>query len=87
MIKKFFLCKNLTTTTKGEDVFNTVSHFLHNNGMDWHRVQQVSVDSSPAMMGSQRSFKGFVKRENASIQSITAPFISIHSHPRHCQLP
>ena len=29
MIKEeFLLCENLTTTTKGEDVFNTVSHFL-----------------------------------------------------------
>ena len=31
--------------------------------MDWHRVQQVSVDGAPAMMGGQRGFKGFVKRE------------------------
>ena len=69
MIKQeFLLCENLTTTTKGEDVFNTVSHFLQGNGMDWHRVQQVSVDGAPAMMGGQRGFKGFVKRENPSIQ-------------------
>ena len=69
MIKEeFLLCENLTTTTKGEDVFNTVNHFLQSNGMDWHRVQQVSVDGAPAMMGGQRGFKGFVKRENPSIQ-------------------
>ena len=49
MIKeKCFLCENLITTTKGEDVFNTVSHFLQSNGMDWHRVQQVSVDGAHA---------------------------------------
>ena len=36
--------------------------------MDWHRVQQVSVDGAPAMMGGQRGFKDFVKRENPSIQ-------------------
>ena len=41
MIKEeFLLCENLTTTTKGEDVFNTVSHFLQSNGMDWHRVSR-----------------------------------------------
>ena len=69
MIKEeFLLCENLTTTTKGEDVFTTVSHFLQSNGMDWHRVQQVSVDGAPAMMGGQRGFKRFVKRENPSIQ-------------------
>ena len=69
MIKEeFLLCENLTTTTKGEDVFNTVSHCLQSNGMNWHRVQQVSVDIAPAMMGGQRGFKGFVKRENPSIQ-------------------
>ena len=69
MIKEgFLLCENLTTTTKGKDVFNTVSHFLQSNGMDWHRFQQVSVDGAPAMMGGQRGFKGFVKRENPSIQ-------------------
>ena len=69
MIKEeFLLCENLTTTTKGEDVFNTVSHFLQSNGMDWHRVQQVSVDGAPAIMGGQRGFKGFVKRENPSVQ-------------------
>ena len=66
--EEFLLCENLTTTTKGEDVLNTVSHFLQSNGMDWHRVQQVSVDGAPAMMGGQRGFKGFVKRENLSIQ-------------------
>ena len=48
-------------------MFNTVSYFLHSNGMDRHRVQQVSVDGAPAMMGGQRGFKGFVKRENPSI--------------------
>ena len=69
MIKEeFLLCENLATTTKGEDVFDTVSHFLESNGMDWHRVQQVSVDGATAMMGGQRDFKGFVKRENPSIQ-------------------
>ena len=69
MIKEeFLLCENLKKTTKGEDVFNTVSHFLQSNGTDWHRVQQVSVDGAPAMMGGQRGFKGFVKRENPSIQ-------------------
>ena len=69
MIKEgFLLCENLTTTTKGEDVFNTVSHFLQSNGTDWHRVQQVSVNGAPAMMGGQRGFNGFVKRENPSIQ-------------------
>jgi len=32
MIKEeFLLYKNLTTTTKGEDVFNTVSTFLESN--------------------------------------------------------
>ena len=36
--------------------------------MDWHRVQQVSVDGAPAMMGGQHGFKGFVKRENPRIQ-------------------
>ena len=69
MIKEeFLLCENLTTTTKSEYVFNTVNHFLQSNGMDWHRVQQVSVEGAPAMMGGQRGFKGFVKRENPSIQ-------------------
>ena len=69
MIKEeFLLCENLTTTTKGKDVLNTVSHFLQSNGMDWHRVQQVSVDGAPAMMGGQRGFEGFVKRENLSMQ-------------------
>ena len=79
MIKEeFLLCKNLTTTTKGEDVFNTVSHFLQSNGMDWHRVQQVSVDGAPAMMGGQHGFKGFVKRENPSIQ---VDHCAIHRYP------
>ena len=69
MIKEeILLCENLTTMTKDEDVFNTVSHFLQSNGIDWHRVQQVSVDDAPAIMGGQRGFKGFVKRENLSIQ-------------------
>ena len=78
MIKEeFLLCENLTTTTKGEDVFNTVSHFLQNSVMDWHRVQQGSVDGAPVMMGGQRGFKGFVKRENPSIQ---VDHCAIHGH-------
>ena len=88
MIKEeFLLCENLTTTTKGEDVFNTVSHFLQSNGMDWHRVQQVSIDGAPAMMGGQRGFKGFVKRENPSMQVDHCAIHGYDSHPRHCQLP
>ena len=83
MIKEeFLLCENLTTTTKGEDVFNTVSYFLQSNGMDWHRVQQMSVDGAPAMMGGQRGFKGFVKRKNPS--TVIPRYIALHLSRLRC---
>ena len=65
--EEFLLCENLTTTTKGVDVFNIVSGFLEKNGLDWNSVHQVSVDGMPAMIGGQSGFRGFVQRENADI--------------------
>ena len=68
MIKEeFILCENFTMTMKGKDVFNNVS-CLESNRLSWHRVYHVAVDGAPAMMGAQRGFRGFVQKENPSIQ-------------------
>ena len=53
---------------KSEDMLNTVNRFLESNKLDWRHVHQVSVNGGPAMMGSQRSFRGFVKRENPNTE-------------------
>lgn len=64
--EEFLLCENLTTTTRGKDVFNVVNGFMEKHGLDWNRVHQVSVDGCPAMMGGNIGFRGFVQRANAN---------------------
>ena len=68
MIKEeFLLYKNLTTTTKGEDVFNTVSTFLESNRL----TSCLPSDSWPCICHNgclPHLLWGFVKEGNTSIQ-------------------
>ncbi|XP_076315374.1 zinc finger BED domain-containing protein 5-like [Tachypleus tridentatus] len=65
--EEFLLCKDLLTTTKGEDIFNIINSFFTTNGLDWNSVQQVSVDGAPSMMGRNRGLRGLIQAVNPEI--------------------
>ncbi|KAL0879427.1 hypothetical protein ABMA27_003178 [Loxostege sticticalis] len=47
----FFFCKTLESTTKGEDIFNTINDFIEKHGIDWTKCVGISTDGAKAMTG------------------------------------
>ena len=58
--EELLLCRNLTTTTTGLDVFNLIDDYFQENGLKWSQVTGVSTDGAPSMVGPINGFKAHV---------------------------
>jgi len=79
------LCENLTTTTKGEDMFNTFFGEQRTRLASCLPSGSWRCTSHDGCSTRLQRFKK--KKETRAYKSISAPFISILSDARHCQLP
>uniref|UniRef100_K7F5A6 DUF4371 domain-containing protein n=1 Tax=Pelodiscus sinensis TaxID=13735 RepID=K7F5A6_PELSI len=59
---EFLFCKTLDTTTKAQDMMETVNIFSEVHGVDWVNLVGVSTDGAPAMLGSRSGFQTLVKQ-------------------------
>ncbi len=67
--ENFFCCKELTETTKGVDVFNTMTSYLESLNLSWHLCVGVCTDGAPSMTGCLKGFVALVKEVNPSVAS------------------
>jgi len=67
IVEKFFCCKTLPETTKGEDIFEIVDHYLKFDNLPWDKCIGVCTDGAPAMTGSVKGFISFAKKKNENI--------------------
>jgi hypothetical protein len=58
--EEMLLCKNLETTTKGEDVFKLIDSYFQANKLNWNMVVSVSTDGAAALTGGKIGFKAHV---------------------------
>ena len=72
---ELLLSKELTTTTKGKDIFDLVDKFFKENNLQWTRLVGCTTDGAPAMLGSKSGFQALVK---AVAPSITSVYCFIH---------
>jgi len=60
--EEYLFCKSLSTTTRGEDIFETLKQFIEENGLDWSKLVGICTDGTPSMMGIRSGFQALVKQ-------------------------
>lgn len=55
-------CESLTTTTRGEDVFNSLNKFFMEKQLEWDKLIGVYTDGAPAMLGLRSGFQAHIKK-------------------------
>jgi len=67
IINQFLCCKELPTTTKGQDIFDTITACLEKYGLSWNLCVGICTDGAPSMVGSVKGFTSLVEKQNPNI--------------------
>jgi len=67
IIENFLFCKELSETTKGQDIFNVVTSYLDQHSLSWNLCEGVCTDGAPSMTGCLKGFVSLVKQINPQI--------------------
>ncbi|XP_050058609.1 zinc finger BED domain-containing protein 5-like [Aphis gossypii] len=59
--EEYLFSESLSTTTRGEDVFQTVKHFIDEKNLQWSKLIGVCTDGAPAMLGIRSGFQTLPK--------------------------
>ncbi|XP_042228049.1 zinc finger BED domain-containing protein 5-like [Homarus americanus] len=65
--ENFQFCKQLETTTTGEDLFKLVDSFIKEENLSWDQCFSVCSDGAPAMQGARQGFTARVKQVNPAV--------------------
>lgn len=64
IINQFLCCKQLPTTTKGQDIFDTITIWLEKYGLSWDLCVGICTDGARSMVGSVKGFASLVEKQN-----------------------
>ena len=67
IINQFLCCKQLPTTTKGQDIFDEITICLEKYGLSWDLCVGICTDGAPSMVGSVKGFASLVEKQNPTI--------------------
>ena len=68
IVNQFLFCKELSTTTKGEDVFNILNDYLCKWQISWTSCVGICTDGAQSMIGcSMKGLTSFVKKQNENV--------------------
>ena len=71
IVEDFLCCKELSGTTKGQDVFDVLNSYLEYCGLNWKNCAGICTDGAPAMKGCLKGFVPIAQKQNPNI---------IHTH-------
>ena len=63
MKTELLLNHEVSTTTKGKDIFDILDSFFKKNGLDWKNLVGCTTDGAPSMLGCRSGFQSYVKAE------------------------
>lgn len=63
IIEQFYSCKEMPSTTTGQNIYDVVTSTLENDGISWENCTSVCTDGAPAMTGRFKGFVSIIKRE------------------------
>nr|XP_039264456.1 zinc finger BED domain-containing protein 5-like isoform X2 [Styela clava]XP_039264458.1 zinc finger BED domain-containing protein 5-like isoform X2 [Styela clava] len=58
---ELMLNHELSTTSKGKDIFNSLDNFFKENELDWGNLVGCTTDGAPSMLGRKSGFQALVK--------------------------
>ena len=64
---QFLFCKELSVTTKGEDVFNILNDYLDKWQLSWKSCVGICTDGAPCMVGCIKGLVSFIKKKNENV--------------------
>lgn len=67
VVEQFMFCKELQTTTTGEDIFATVTSYFTDHGLSWKDCCSICTDGAPSMIGKYKGFITKALKENPSM--------------------
>jgi hypothetical protein len=70
VIEQFLACSELSTTSTGADVYESMSNTLTENGLSWKNCLSVCTDGAPAITGKFKVFVAKVKQNFPNVGSI-----------------
>ena len=62
IVNQFLFCKELSTTTNGEDVFNIFNDYLSKWQISWTSCVGICIDGAPSMVGCMKGLTSFAKK-------------------------
>ena len=60
----------MSTTSKGEDIFNCLDNFFKENELDWGNLVGCTTDGAPYMLGRKSGFQAHVKAVSPRVISV-----------------
>lgn len=67
IVNQYLCCKELLTTTKGEDIFLILNSYFEKWNLSWESCVGICTDGAPSMVGSIKGLASFVKQKNPKI--------------------
>ena len=67
IINQFLCCKEMSLTTKGQDVFEILSAYFEKWNLSWNSCIGICTDGAPCMVGSIKGFVLLVQKENPNV--------------------
>ncbi|XP_064115145.1 zinc finger BED domain-containing protein 5-like [Macrobrachium nipponense] len=67
IVNQYLCCKEMLTTTKGEDIFLISNSYFEKCNLSWESCVGICTDGAPSMMGSIKGLASFVKQKNPKI--------------------
>ena len=59
IVNQFLFCKELSVTTKGEDIFNILNNYLDKCQLSWKWCVGICADEAPSMVGCIKGLVAF----------------------------
>uniref|UniRef100_A0A0L8GR67 Uncharacterized protein n=1 Tax=Octopus bimaculoides TaxID=37653 RepID=A0A0L8GR67_OCTBM len=67
IINQFLCCKEMSTTTRGQDIFDLITGYLKEMNLSWRSCVGICTDEAPCMTGCIKEFISFVEKENPNL--------------------
>ena len=67
IINQFLCCKEMPTTTRGQDIFDMITGYLKKMNLTWKFCVGICTDGVPCMVGCIKGFASLAHKENPNI--------------------
>ena len=70
IVEQFFCCEELKERATGQNIFDTLTNYLGENGLSWKQGVEICTNGALFIIGSIKEFVSFARKENPDIIKI-----------------